>query len=147
MKVSIIQHLREILQKRINDLSTEIANAQAAANEETKSSAGDKYETGRAMSQLNIEMFGRQQEQLFNEIAVVERIDSQVLSQSVGLGTLVNTSMGIFFVSVGAGKVTVDGQTIMAISPQSPVGVLLLNRKAGDVFSFRGQNISILDIS
>jgi transcription elongation GreA/GreB family factor len=147
MKVSIIQHLREILQKRINDLSTEITNAQAAANEETKSSAGDKYETGRAMSQLNIEMFGRQQEQLFNEIAVVERIDSQVLSQSVGLGTLVNTSMGIFFVSVGAGKVTVDGQTIMAISPQSPVGVLLLNRKAGDVFSFRGQNISILDIS
>jgi hypothetical protein len=43
------------VEQRIATAQEAIASAQRSANEETKSSAGDKYETGRAMAQLEIE--------------------------------------------------------------------------------------------
>ncbi|MFN3848574.1 MAG: transcription elongation factor [Spirosomataceae bacterium] len=147
MKELIIQQIKQILQERIDAAALAMKNAQAAANEETKSSVGDKYETGRAMNQLNLEMYGRQHEQAASELAIVEKIDVSQIPVAIGIGSLAKTSMGIFFVAVGTGKVSVGKELIMAISPQSPIGELLMHKKQGDSFDFRGKKVEVLEVS
>ena len=112
-------------------------NAQDSANEETKSSAGDKYETGRAMAQIERDRHAQLFDQLRQERAVLDRIDPDFEFQRVGLGALVKTSVGYFFVSVSAGMVVVDGQKVIAMSPQSPLGASLMGKQAGDSFLFQ----------
>ncbi len=48
--------------------------AQEAANSEGKSPAGDKYETGRAMGQLQKEMHGRQLAEYAKEVKALQSI-------------------------------------------------------------------------
>jgi len=112
-------------------------NAQDSANEETKSSAGDKYETGRAMAQIERDRHAQLFDQLRQERAVLDRIDPDFVFQRVGLGALVTTSVGVFFVSVSAGMVVIDGQKVIAMSPQSPLGASLMGKQAGDSFLFQ----------
>ena len=112
-------------------------NAQDSANEETKSSAGDKYETGRAMAQIERDRHAQLFDQLRQERAVLDRIDPDFVFQRVGLGALVTTSVGVFFVSISAGMVVIDGQKVIAMSPQSPLGASLMGKQAGDSFLFQ----------
>jgi len=44
----------------------------------------------------------------------------------------VETNKGYLFLSVSLGKISVDCKTIMAISPQSPIGERLMGLKAND---------------
>lgn len=146
-KQSIIKEIRNRLLERIEAANIAIQYAQTAANEETKSSVGDKYETGRAMSQLDIEMYSRQLEQATMELAVIEKMATDSVYLSVGVGALVTTSMGNFFIAVGVGKIVVAGIPIMAISPKSPIGEQLLHKKINDSVDFRGKKVVISEIN
>jgi transcription elongation GreA/GreB family factor len=99
------------------------------------------------MNQLNLEMYGRQHEQAVSELAIVEKIDVSQVSAAIGIGSLAKTSMGVFFVAVGTGKVTIGTDLIMAISPQSPIGELLIHKKQGESFDFRGKKIEVLEVA
>lgn len=123
-----------------------IATAQASANEETKSSSGDKYETGRAMAQLEMEKYG---EQLAEALRIKQALSQLVLATPntiVQNGSLVWTDQGNFFISVSAGQFPLDGKTVYAISAASPIGTILLGRKPGDQFEFRGKKAVIHSI-
>ena len=113
--------------------------AQASANEEGKSSAGDKYETARAMGQLDRDMFARQYEQARQEMQVLDRLDQAQTFTTGALGALVKTSVGPFWLAVSAGPVTVEGQTVMVVSPRSPAGAALLGKRAGDRVTLAGR--------
>lgn len=145
-KQSIVKEIKNLLHERIDVAQKAIQNAQAAANEETKSSVGDKYETGRAMSQLDIEMYSRQLEQATTELAIVEKIDAEIIHSTIGLGALVTTSMGNFFMAVGVGKIMADGVPVMVISSKSPIGEQLLHKKTNDSVDFRGKKVVISEI-
>ena len=121
--------------------------AQASANEESKSSAGDKYETARAMGQLDRDMYARQYEQARQERVLIERIDPLHTPQHVSLGALVHTSMGIFFIAVSLGSIKVAGEAVMVVSAQSPIGALLMGKVVGDSFDFRGKKHQIQQIA
>jgi transcription elongation GreA/GreB family factor len=116
--------------------------AQASANDETKSSAGDKYETGRSMMQLELE---KQSSQLAEAIKLQQTLDRISLERSdtVRAGSLVTTNQGIFFLAVSAGQVNVEGITAMAISMASPVGTSLRDRKVGEHFVFSGKRYQV----
>ncbi|HEY1053799.1 MAG TPA: transcription elongation factor, partial [Emticicia sp.] len=70
----------------------------------------------------------------------------QVTLPNVGLGSLVKTTMGDFFIAIGAGVVALNGKNIMVISPQSPIGQILMARAAQDTFEFRGKGYVVLAI-
>jgi transcription elongation GreA/GreB family factor len=133
--------------ERIAMLREAIATAQASANEETKSSSGDKYETGRAMMQLEMEKYNDQ----LAEVLRIKQALSQLVLAAPGNGTVQNgslvwTDQGNFFISVSAGQLSLDGKTVYAISAASPMGAVLLGRKAGDQFEFRGRKAVIHSI-
>jgi hypothetical protein len=146
MKSTILTYVKNYLDQRMQTSLDAMNAAQESANGESKSSAGDKYETSRAMGQLDRDMHARMYQQTLEERKLVERIDGNINFKKGALGAFISTSMGDFFLSVSIGQVKIDEKPIMIISPQSPIGALLMGKIVGDKFSFRGKEAMILEI-
>ncbi len=146
MKVQLLEHLKNHLDARMQAALGAIQSAQSSANEETKSSAGDKYETARAMAQIERDRHAQLYDQIRQERAVLDRIDPEFNFQRVGLGTLVKTSAGYFFISVSVGLVTIEDIKVIAVSPQSPLGASLMGKQRGDSFPFQQKKCIIEEI-
>src|SRR6218665_3552680 len=143
MKAELLEKVKELVEKRMDTSWQAMEAAKNSANEEGKSSAGDKYETARAMGQIDREMNGRMYEQARQERLILEKINPQTSFSNVSLGALVKTTMGDFFVAIGAGVVALNGKNIMVISPQSPIGQVLMTKTVHDSFEFRGKKYVI----
>ena len=146
MKSQLLEKIKLLIEGRMNTSWEAMEAAKNSANEEGKSSAGDKYETARAMGQLDREMNGRMYEQAQQERSLLDKIDTEIVFSKVAFGALVETSMGEFFVGVGVGIVNFEGKNIMAISPQSPIGQVITGKAAGESFDFRGKMQQIISI-
>ncbi len=120
--------------------------AQAAANAEEKSSAGDKYETTRAMMQIERDKAAAQLDEGLKLKQVVDNIRAEVKSTKIGLGTLVLTDSVHFYIAISAGKLTVEDQVFLTISAQAPIALTLMKLKAGNTFDFNKQVLTIRDI-
>lgn len=120
--------------------------AQESANAEGKSSAGDKYETGRAMAQLERDRHA----QLLAEAQKLEgelnRLNVEKNYVTVQPGSLVTTNRGLFFISISAGKLTLDGVDYFAVSPASPIATALAGRKAGEMVTFNKQSYQLRSV-
>lgn len=121
--------------------------AQKAANNETKSSVGDKYETTRAMMQLEKEKNAQQLSKSLDLKKQLEQIDYSISSTSIGAGSIVYTNYGNFFIAVGLGKLEVENETWLAISLAAPIGQKFKGMKKGDTLSFNQRQYEILDIA
>jgi len=124
------------IEERIKGANQAIQFAQASANEETKSSAGDKYETGRAMAQLEIEKNSKQLAESQRLKQTLLQLDPTKSNETIQAGSLVVTNQGRFFISIPAGLFALEGETYFAISASSPMAQRLLGLNAGDQFSF-----------
>ena len=132
--------------KRISSIQQAMQNAQAAANNETKSSAGDKYETGRAMMHLEKEKLSTQLSEALKMKKALDQINPDRAEAEVKLGSVVITPVAQYFLSVSVGQIKWEGKTWFAISPASPIGQQMLGKKAGETFSFGGRNFKINEV-
>lgn len=144
-KQNILTACRELLQQRIRTAEEAMKAAQESSNSEDKSSAGDKYETARAMGQLDRDMNAKQLVQARKELAELQRIDLQP-SPKVKVGSLVVCGSSVYFIAVGLGNITVDGTAVIVISPKSPLALLMLGKASKDTFAFNQKNITIQNI-
>ena len=131
---------------RLQTIQTIISSHQKALSSETKSSAGDKHETGRAMLQLEMEKAGQQLASVQQMQQTLARVPIAKSSTSIRLGSIIETSSIHYFLSVSAGKLTVNEITYFAISPSSPIGQLLVGKQAGDIFHWKGKEIKINNV-
>lgn len=146
-KSLIFQKCVDVLQERIQQIQYERAQVQASANEETKSSVGDKYETGRAMAQLEIERFTQQlleTQKLLNRLLELKEVHIQ---DRVVAGSLVHASQGYFYVSVSLGMIEWNADRFYCISPEAPLGKELLGKKVGEQVTINGRSFQIIAIS
>jgi transcription elongation GreA/GreB family factor len=146
-KAQLHSYCLQYVKARIDTAQAAITAAQFSANEEGKSSAGDKYETGRAMMQLEVEKNTSQLLQAKQLLQLLTQINTFHTSDMVQQGSLVNTSNGQYYIAIGAGLVTIADQPYYVISMQSPIGALLKGKQVGDSFTFNGKKISILSIA
>jgi transcription elongation GreA/GreB family factor len=125
--------------------------AQQSANQETKSSSGDKYETGRAMAQLEIEKASGQLAEARKLLQVLERVHAGQASDTVRMGSIVFTSQGNYFIAIPAGKLVPeqvrDGADWFAISASSPLGAVLIGCKSGERVVFHGKEMLITQVA
>ncbi|QRR03812.1 transcription elongation factor [Dyadobacter sandarakinus] len=135
-KSLLLDHLKTLLGERMMVAWSAMEAAQDSANDQGKSSAGDKYETSRSMGQLDRNMHARQYEQARQERLVLEKITGSEVPGKSTLGTLLQTTAGWFFIAVSLGAVEWEEERIMVVSSSSPVGASLLGKKAGDSFMF-----------
>lgn len=146
IKKELVTRLLEILDARINEANASIIAAKESRDSDTKSSMGDKYETGREMIQIEI---GKYQDQLNKAVKLrkaLGEISLQKQHQKVGFGSLVVTDMAIYFISVGMGVIHFDTKKYLAISLASPIGQLLEGKNAGDKIEFQARESEILEI-
>ncbi len=129
--------------QRITTAREAIDQARAAANNEEKSSAGDKYETGRAMGHLQQEMHARQLTEYVKELATLHSVDTEKLFSEGKAGAFLQGEDFAFFIAAGLGKHVIGGQTVFFLSPQAPLAKLLQNKKPGDHITFNNINTTI----
>jgi len=110
---------------------------------ETKSSAGDKHETGRAMLQLEMEKAGQQLSAVQQMQQTLAKINSSKPSTNIALGSVIKTSSAYYYLGISAGELTIKETVYFAISPSSPIGKLLMGKKVEDTFIWRGKEIKI----
>lgn len=135
-----------LIGQRMTSAKAMIDQAQQAANGEEKSSAGDKYETGRAMGHLQKDMHARQLAEHAKELATLHTINVDTLYPTVAAGALITCQGSSFFIAAGLGKQIVEGQTIYFLSPQAPLAGQLANKKAGELIHFNSLSLPILDV-
>lgn len=146
LKKQLYQACLDLITERIENARKALQAAREAGNEETKSSAGDKYETGRAMMQQEQEKFQVQLSQAMELQHALKLLSPDRRCEKAEPGSLVITSQGKYFIAIGAGKVTLNGEIFYAVSAASPVGRLLLGRKPGEEASFQGKIFRITQI-
>lgn len=134
------------LVQRIGRIQQTITEAQQAANEETKSSSGDKYETTRAMMHLEIEKNSIQLQEAVKQQRLLNQIRTDQINKQVENGCLINSNHGQFYLGISIGKIIVDDQSYMCISAASPIGQLLMKKQAGAEFTFQGKKYEILEV-
>lgn len=126
-------------------LRKSIAQVQSSIEGEEKSSAGDKYETARAMSHGELDRLNGQQSKLAKLVTQLKSLSMRESSE-VSMGALVRTNERMLFFIGPFGKMVVEGETILSLSAGSPIGQAYLGKKAGDQVVFNGATEEILEI-
>ncbi|MCP9237722.1 GreA/GreB family elongation factor [Lewinella sp. JB7] len=132
--------------RRITTLQNILDGINSSRESETKSSAGDKYETGRAMLHREEVQANRQLLQVMEDRRTLAALKLQDGGDRVTRGSLVVTKHGSYYLSIGLGKVRLGDQVYFCISVQSPIGRAFLNRGVGDSITFNGRTHTIEDI-
>lgn len=146
IKEKIFLNCKKFVDDKLEIVNQIIISNQNALQSETKSSAGDKHETGRAMLQLEMEKASQQFSVISDMQEVLQKIDFQKKNEIVKLGSLIYTTNGTYFLAISVGQVNINGKDIFVISPSSPIGKLLLGKVKGEIFYFKGKQIEILEI-
>ncbi len=144
-QVAIRQHLFGLLSTQISSLQQQLSEIETARNEETKSSAGDKFETSREMMQQAADQVQGQLDRTQELLQQLKRLSEPVQNDRIEEGHLVHTDKGIYFLSVPFGKIKGLPDTVYALSVASPLGKLLLGKSQGDVVTFNQREILIKD--
>lgn len=145
-KSSVLFALKHEIDERISSLETALDNSRMEMANDTKSTAGDKHETGRAMAQLEQEKLGKQVLAARELKQAIAQIDANEVHSEIQFGSLVEASNGHLFFSVGIGKLIIESESVFCLTMTSPLGMAVRGKKAGDIVEFNGRKISILSV-
>lgn len=136
----------DYVEDRIESAQEAIAVARESANDDTKSSAGDKFETSREMMQQEIDRNRKQLEESQRLKLVLEKIDPVKTMELIQNGALVTTNYGKFYISISLGQLTLDDCIYYAVSSVSPIGLKLMKQKEGYEFDFNGKLFRVIKV-
>ena len=139
LKSKLYKLCHAYVDQRIETTQKAMEALQVSADEETKSSVGDKYETGRAMMQLEMEKYSVQLNEAVKLKQTISQMETVVQTDVVQPGCLVRTNQGNFYISISAGLLKVNDESFFAISTASPIGTKLLGLKVKDTFTFNNK--------
>ena len=141
LKKALYNSCIEFIEKREETINRINNSNQSALTSETKSSAGDKHETGRAMLQLEMEKTSQQLDGIHDMRLILSKIRIDNISEIIKLGSVVITNRGNYFLAISAGEINILGIKYFAVSTASPIGKLLLGKSVGNAFYFNHQYV------
>lgn len=147
LKEKLFEHCLEIIEQKIQLAQNALKSAHEGINQEGKSSMGDKYETSKAMLDLEKEKIQSQLSASLQLKRNLVQIKPQKIQNEVGFGSIVQTNQGIYFFGVGLGKIKFHQKDYFVISLVSPLGQALLGKKTGDQITFQKRVFQIEVIS
>ena len=142
-KVEIHETILKLLTNSIVHATKDYELAKESRDSDTKSSAGDKFETGREMMQREMDKISASIDQSKNQLNFLSKINLNRPYSTVDLGCLIITDQGIYYISIGLGKFEINAEIIYAISLDSPIGQLFKGKRVGDILEFRGKTLKI----
>ena len=141
-KVELHEKMVSRLKSRIEQLLFDLEEKRQDINDQSKNSAGDKHEVGRAMAYIEIEKLTQQLELNKKMLFELGEIEFQT-SDAVRKGSLIQTNQGFYFASIAFGKLEYKDDTYFAASTSSPLMSRMIGKKVGDSVSFNGAEYSI----
>lgn len=146
IKEALIEKCNNFIEDRLNTINEIISSNKNALLSETKSSAGDKHETARALMQLEVEKASMQLPSVKKMKETLDRINLQTKHDIIHLGSIIYTNQRNYFLAISVGNLSIDKKDYFVISPSSPIGSLLLGKINGDSVTFNDVNIEILEV-
>jgi hypothetical protein len=137
-KQRIFSHCHLLLEERIASLKKTLNDLGESAENETKSSVGDKHETARAHLHIEQENITKRLNEALDQKAALEKTDLSISSDQVIKGSLVKTNRGYLFMIIPLGKIFLDNESVICISQSSPIGMKLLGQKASSTIEVNG---------
>lgn len=145
-KADLLKSIKKQLQDEFKQLEADVDRTREAMFDETKSSAGDKYETGREMIRQELDKLEQSLMNTRKKIDQVESLENKMPSDQITQGSLIITDKAVFWLGIALGKVSVEGQTVMCISPEAPLASAFRGKKAGEAVHFLQQEYLIKEI-
>ncbi len=143
LKIGLYNQCSDFIENRLLTIKNTINDIQESLDSETKSSAGDKHETGRAMLQIDLEKACNQLSEIQKTKDILKKIDLNKTVETVCLGSVVYTSMSNYFIGISAGTIVADNQEFYAIAKDTPIGQMLAAKRVGDEVNFRDKIFKI----
>ncbi len=147
MKQEVLRYYKQLVQDRIDVFQDMISGLTIDAQNDAKGSAGDKHETALSMMHLEQEKLNHKLKEILEQKAILDKIDGSATHQKVALGSLVKANGMFLFISTALPKISVDGKTVFALSPQSPLGSKLMGNQVGFEFDMNGKPYQIESVN
>ncbi len=139
-------YCKNFVRERLERIQANIQDIRISLASETKSSAGDKHETGRAMLHLEREKLGQQLTEAEKINLLLSKVPINNNKECIALGSFVKTSKANYYIAISAGEFKKHEQVVYCISAGTPIGKLLLGKSVGDIVTYNGECIKILEI-
>jgi hypothetical protein len=136
-KSEVIAELDKQLLTKLSYLTTNLQQAIFSRNSDTKSSAGDKFETSREMAQIEISKIEK-------EIIKTQQFITDLASKAT---QFIITNKGAFLISIPFGKLMVRSTEVYCISNSAPITKQLVNTEISANFEYRGVAYNVLGIT
>jgi len=146
IKFELQQQCTALILTRLDSIQKTIKDLEASLKDETKCTSGDKHHTGRAMLQIERENAGNQLREIEKVMRQLDKVDVEVTSEVVRLGSIVETNQATFFISISVGKLEFNNSIYLGVAPNSPIGLNLLGKIQGEQFNFNGTVYKILQV-
>lgn len=144
-KAGLKETVLALMAEKKEDLNAQLLALQEASNADTKSSMGDKYETGRESINQSRDLLEKQKVLLDRDEKIIAQTSVDPTT-TVSSGALVKVHLGWLWVAVSVGKVMHEGQEVQVVSADSPLVVALKGKRVGDKVAFRGRSTEILEV-
>lgn len=144
-KKGLLENCLKMQQNIVENARKAMIDAQESANEE-QGGMEEKFESFREQMQQDRDMYARQYEEAVNALNLLKRVDLGKASEEVAFGSVVATDANKYFIAISLGQIVHEGETVYAISPQTPVYLAMVGKKAGDSYQFRDRKVKILDV-
>jgi hypothetical protein len=145
-KETIYLRYQELLRDKTILIEQALADLSISAANETKSSAGDKHETALALLQIEQENKRHQLRELQTMAMRFNQINPCLTSPKILFGSLVQTGLGYFYISVALGCLIIERKKIHAISISSPLGKKILGLQTNEIFCLNGKDFNIISV-
>jgi hypothetical protein len=146
LKQKVHHHYSLQVQDKVDAFRDMIAALTEDSKNDAKGSAGDKHETALSMMHIEQEKLNRKLAEFLEQKAILDKIKTDNVSDKIVLGSLVQANAMLLFISTALPKITIDGKTIIAVSPQSPLGNKLMGNTVGFSFEINGTTYLIAEI-
>jgi len=145
-KQKIYDACLQVVNDKIQNFQNTLNDLSEGAKNDSKSSAGDKHETARAMMQLEQEKISKQLDETLSQKAILQKMDVHVKSNHIQNGSLIKTNHGYLFLSIALGKIKTDKTDVIVLSAASPLGVKLLGKEVNSFVEINTAKYIIEDI-
>lgn len=135
-----------IIEEKLRIINSVLNSAQDSANSETKSTAGDKHDTARAMAHLETEKNAKQLAEINKLKKVLPYLKNHKNTGKIELGSVIITNAGNYYISISLGKIVIGEDTFFSISAVTPIGKLLIGKTVGQSVIFNGKTLNINDV-
>lgn len=144
IKSKLFEKIKTRIQEKTIQVKNDLQDLFESKKTQEKSSAGDKYETSRELISREEEMLGARLKELERQQNQIEMlIQHKHEDDFIKKGSLICLSGKWIFCGIAIGEFTISEITVMTISEQSPLYLLLKHKKSGEQIVLNGKSMNI----